>query len=167
VPDLVTHVVSAYLVRRPGEVFRPSESDADGRALFYMGVMLPDLLSRPWYILFPSVHDWVFAFHTPAGMVAVAGLLASRFEKPLRQTAFRLLAAGGVLHFLLDCLQKQVTPNNFWLFPFSYRNFGIGLFWAGEAVRLVPLWLGSCVLFEIGLRLVRSRTARTANESRG
>jgi hypothetical protein len=155
VPDLVTHAAFGYILQRPYETLRPSQDDAFKRTLFFLGVMLPDLLSRPWYILFPSVHDWVVAFHTPAGTLAFCGLLASRMEKSFRGTAFRFLAIGGLSHFLLDCFQKQVTGNNFWLFPFSWHNFGIGLFWAGDAMAYTPVWIGLCALLEVGLRLSR------------
>jgi hypothetical protein len=155
VPDLVTHMALGIFLRRPYESLRPSADDAAGRTMFYLGILLPDLLTRPWYILFPSIHDWVFALHTPAGMLAVSGLLASRFEKSFRSTAFRFLIAGGLLHFLLDGFQKQVSVNHFWLFPFSYANCGIGLFWPGDAVALAPLWAGLAILLEIGLRLGR------------
>ncbi|MDM7924465.1 MAG: hypothetical protein QUS35_00425 [bacterium] len=151
-PDLVTHAAIGYLIRRPVEILRPSRDDASKRMLFFLGVILPDILSRPIYILLPGLHDWVVAFHTPAGLLAASGLLASRFEKPFRPTAFRFLVAGGLFHFLLDCFQKQVTGNNFWLFPFSYHDFGFSLFWAGDIVAFAPVWVGLAVLMEIGLR---------------
>lgn len=156
-PDLVTHVALGHILRRPYEALRPDPDDASKRLLFYLGIILPDVLSRPLYILFPGVHDWVVAFHTPAGLLAASGLLASRFEKPFRGVVFRFLAGGGLFHFLTDCFQKQVTGNNFWLFPFSYHNFGYGLFWAGEAMTFAPVWVGLAVLMEIGLWLFRAR----------
>jgi hypothetical protein len=163
VPDLVTHVAAAHFLLRPFDARRPALEIPPGRLFFYVGAMLPDLASRPWYILFPSVHDFVVPLHTPAGLFACAGLFALLLDAPLRRTAFAWTSAGGLFHFGLDCLQKQVAGNNFWLFPISWRNFGFGLFWADRAVALAPLWIAALAAFEAALRLAfRRRPGRHA-----
>lgn len=162
-PDLVTHVAVAHLLKRPFEIRNPSWNHAPLRTIFYLGAMLPDLLSRPWYILFPPVHDWVLAFHTPSGMLLTCGLLALMFERRLRKKAFLCLMLGAVLHFGMDCLQKQVTGNNFWPFPFSWRDFGYGLFWAGDAVAYFPVWIVLVVLMEGIIRFTKRGSRRLKN----
>jgi hypothetical protein len=126
--------------------------------------MLPDLMSRPWYILRPSVHDWVVAFHTPAGMLAACAAASLLFERGLRGKAFLWLSLGAALHFAVDSLQKQVTGNNFWLFPFSWKNFGTGLFWAGDAIPLVPVWAGLVLCMELYFHRRKSNLMRRARE---
>jgi hypothetical protein len=165
-PDLITHVAAAHLLKRPFEIRDPSRNHAPVRTIFYLGAMLPDLLSRPWYILFPPVQDWVVAFHTPFGMLLTCGLLTLLFERNLRGKVFLWLMAGVLLHFGMDCLQKQVTGNNFWLFPFSWRNFGYGLFWAGEAVTFMPVWIALVALMEGIFFLKKHKSNRSIHDSR-
>jgi hypothetical protein len=161
-PDLITHVAVAHLIKRPFEVTYPSKDLTRFRIFFYLGVMLPDLLSRPWYILFPRIQDWVTAFLTPFGALLACGFIALLFEKPLRFGAFRFLLSGSALHFALDCLQKQVVGNNFWLFPFSWKTFGIGLFWTGDAIPFIPLWVALVLLMEGILYFKKRRSRRLA-----
>jgi hypothetical protein len=163
-PDLITHTAIAYLARRPFEFLKPSADPAPVRILFYIGVMLPDLMSRPWYILSPAVHDWMVAFHTPFGMLVACASASLLFKRTMRKKAFGWLFLGTVLHFAVDCLQKQVTGNNFWLFPFSWKNFGIGLFWAGEALPFVPVWIALVLLMEFFFRRKESNRIRRTNE---
>jgi hypothetical protein len=150
-PDLVTHAAIAHLIRRPFDFVESAGAVPSLRILFYLGTILPDILTRPWYILFPVTHDWTLPFHTPAGALAACGLLALLFEPGLQKKAFWLLAAGSILHFILDGFQKQIIGNNFWLYPFTWKDFGYGVIWAGEIMRYIPYWLGLVVILEIGM----------------
>jgi hypothetical protein len=163
-PDLITHAAIAHLARRPFEFRNPSANPVPLRILFYIGVMLPDLMSRPWYILFPALHDWVIAFHTPFGMLVACAFASLLFERRLRKRAFGWLFLGTILHFITDCLQKQVTGNNFWLFPLSWKNFGVGLFWAGEAIPFVPVWIALVLLMEFFFHWKKSNRIRRTIE---
>ena len=155
-PDLITHTAVAHLLRRPFE--RPSDPDAGAtRTLFYLGTILPDILTRPWYILIPATHDWTMAFHTPVGALLACGLLALLFEPPLRKKAFLWLGGGSLLHFFLDGFQKQVVGNSTWLFPLTWNDYGYGIAWSGEIMRLIPLWLALVVVMEIILFLRRKK----------
>ena len=164
-PDLVTHTAIAHLIRRPFGWRNTSKSDTALRTLFYLGVMLPDLPSRPVYIVFPSLYDWVVAFHTPLGMLFTCAFASLLFERLLRKRAFGWLFLGTLLHFITDCLQKQVTGNNFWFFPFSWKNFGVGLFWAGEAIPFVPVWIALVLLTEFIFHRKKSNRIRRTIES--
>jgi hypothetical protein len=147
-PDLLTHTAAAHLIIRPlGLRFR-DRWPAHVRLLFYFGAMLPDLLTRPWYIILPSTHDWTSAFHTPAGLLLVSALLALAFEPSLRKPAFGMLLSGGFLHFFMDSFQKQLVGGHFWLFPFSWHSWGFGLAWADELIPFIPVWLAAALLME-------------------
>jgi hypothetical protein len=147
-PDLITHVAVAHLVCRPFELSKRLGPGPHSRILFYLGAMWPDLLSRPWYILFPKLGDWVLAFHTPAGMVFFCCLFSLLFRPDLRKKVFVFSLAGAALHFGMDCLQKQVVPGNFWLFPLSWKSFTVGYFWADDAIPFIPAWIGLVAILE-------------------
>jgi len=127
------------------------------RLLFYLGTILPDILTRPWYILIPATHDWSFPFHTPAGALLACGILALLFEPGLQKAAFTRLSLGMVLHFILDGFQKQIIGNNFWLYPFSWKDFGYGVLWAGELMRYIPMWIALVVLMELIIAFCRRK----------
>ena len=163
-PDLVTHVAVSHLIKRPFELKDRGESKVPFRILFYLGTVLPDILTRPWYILFPVTKDWTFPFHTPVGMIVTSGLIAFFFERSMRKKAFTNLSVGAGLHFLLDALQTYTTYSVFWIFPFSYQTFGFGLAGADEIMNLIPLWIGLIVLLELAIYLYRNK-ASTKNSN--
>lgn len=156
-PDLITHVAVSHLIKRPFELRYTEKQMVPFRILFYLGIVLPDILTRPWYILFPVTEDWTVFFHTPLGMLLIISLISLFLEPSLRRKAFINLSAGVGFHFLLDALQKQVTGNNYWLFPFSWKNFGYGIMWADEFMDLIPVWIGLVVLMEFGVYFLRKR----------
>lgn len=159
-PDLITHVALSHLVIRPFDLRASNPEQFSIRILFYLGTVLPDLLTRPWYILFPVTKDWTLVFHTPLGMLITSGCIALLFTPRLRKSAFLNLIGGGSLHFLLDSLQKQIYGNNFWLFPLSYKNFEIGIAWAEDFLNLIPLWILLIALLESGQWIMRRKTKR-------
>ena len=159
-PDLITHVALSHLVIRPFDLGASNSKPFSIWILFYLGTMLPDLLTRPWYILFPVTKDWTLVFHTPLGMLITSGCIALLFTPHLRKSAFLNLIGGGGLHFLLDSLQKQIYGNNFWLFPLSYKNFEIGIAWAEDFLNLIPLWILLIALLESGHWIMRRKTKR-------
>jgi hypothetical protein len=111
-------------------------------AWFLIGTILPDVLTRPVYIVFPSLHWFVMPLHTPIGLFLVCQLI-SRFLPPQQQRpVFYNLMGGAVLHLLLDICQKQMGDGYHLFFPFSWSSFEIGLFWAETSLYLLPLWLG-------------------------
>jgi hypothetical protein len=141
-PDLLTHAAVAHLAARR---WFPRL----GAVLFVAGTMLPDVLSRPFYIVFPALHWWVMPLHTPAGMVIVCWILAGFFETAERRRVFLALAGGVLLHFLLDAPQKHVAAGYFWLFPFSWTTYEWGWWWSEDSVRLVPAAVLLVAILEI------------------
>lgn len=142
-PDLLTHVLAAHVIGRP---FR----SAYGLVLMYTGTMLPDLLSRPFYILFPYTHEWTIPFHTPVGSILVAWFCSTFMQPDLRRSTFLYLTAGSGLHYLLDTFQMHLGDGNFWLFPFSWKAVEIGLFRPHEVLTILPL----LILLAIGIEIV-------------
>ncbi len=143
-PDLLTHFTAAYLITRPWLVER-------FRAIFYLGTVLPDLVSRPLYILFPKLAIYTVACHTPIFVLFFCLLLAELFVPQIRRQVLFFLLTGATLHFLLDALQKHLFGGYYWFFPFSWQSGEIGLFWPEDPLRFIPLWLLLIVVTELAI----------------
>lgn len=143
-PDLVTHFASAYILKVPDRWAR-------FRIPFYLGALLPDLLSRPWMILYPPASSLVYSLHTPFMTGIFCLIIAQFFEDNIRSRVRLNLLLGVALHYSLDIFQKYLTVGYHWLFPFSWKSFGLGLFWPEDSVRFVPLWIGLILIIEAGL----------------
>ena len=139
------------MVRRPFDLAAPDNA-APFRILFYSGTILPDLLSRPFYIIFPSTYLWITALHTPLAMLIIITMLSLLFHSGIRKRVFLNLCGGAALHFLLDALQKHVSGNNFWLFPFSWKNFSYGVAWPEDILLLIPVWIILAFITELIVR---------------
>jgi hypothetical protein len=153
-PDLLTHSAAAYVAARRWFP-RPSA------ILFIFGTMLPDVLSRPFYIVFPILHWWVMPLHTPVGIAIVCWIIADFFQTADRKIVFISVLAGAVFHFLLDAPQKHVAAGYFWLFPFSWATYEWGWWWSEDSVRMVPFVVLLIALLEI---LIHFRSRRTQNK---
>jgi membrane-bound metal-dependent hydrolase YbcI (DUF457 family) len=150
VPDLTTHLAGGYLLALPQWQRRRF------RLFFLLGSLLPDLLTRPFYVLFPGTFDAVAPFHTPVGYLFAVGLLVQLYEEvALRRSAFRALLAGGALHFLLDAPQRHLYDGYRWLFPFSDWSYSWGLYWPGDSVVIAPLAALVVVAIELWSRRQR------------
>ncbi|MDP8214135.1 MAG: metal-dependent hydrolase [Candidatus Euphemobacter frigidus] len=130
-PDLVTHVAGAYLVKRGVKITRYA-------ALFYLGAMLPDLASRPLHIIWPRTLLASQAFHSPVGVFLICWLVSLFFRVDQRKRVFFLLIAGSFLHLVMDSGQKQLEGGYLWFFPFSMKTCSLGLFWPEDSVRFLP-----------------------------
>jgi len=140
-PDLVTHFTVAYCFTRPARWAR-------FRVIFYLGTILPDLITRPLYILFPSTAYYVYSLHSPIMIVIVSLLISQIFERNIRRHVLLFLLLGTALHFVLDLLQKQVLDAYYWLFPFSWKTCNLGLFWPEDALTLLPVWVCLIIIVE-------------------
>jgi len=131
-PDLVTHLAAGFLASR---FFRL------GRflVLFYLGALLPDLLSRPFHIPFPPIFPATQPFHAPLVLFAFCWLAALFFRAEARRGVFAALYAGCLSHLLLDLLQTHLIGGYIWLFPFSTRTYSLGF--AEPEYFLDYLWL--------------------------
>jgi hypothetical protein len=132
-PDLITHTAMVYVLVRPW--WRQSV-----RVLFYIGALLPDVLSRPFYILWPALSPFTVALHTPIFVLLFVLFIAQWFTAPLRPLVRATLLSGCALHFLLDIFQKHIDGGYLLLFPFSWRFTDFGLFWPEATTQFAP-WL--------------------------
>ncbi|MBN1783032.1 hypothetical protein JW948_17995 [bacterium] len=156
-PDLITHMAFSHVLIRIYEQIRNSPHRSACRVLFYLGTILPDILSRPWYIVFPKLHAVTLAMHTPAGMLLVCLIVALLFETPVRKPVFLYLWAGTWAHFLLDAFQKQLIYNNYWFFPFTWKAVGWGIAGAGTILEWIPVWLACVLVFELSIFIINRK----------
>lgn len=133
-PDLVTHIAGAYLVNRGWKIAR-------GAAFFYLGAMLPDLVTRPLHIVFPRLLPGTLGLHAPVAVFFVCWLISLSFRVDQRKAVFWLLFSGSLLHFLMDAAQKHLTGGYLWLFPFSNHRFSWGFIWPEDSIRFLPVTL--------------------------
>jgi len=152
VPDLVTHVGAAYVLNRPWRWHQT-------RAAFLLGTVLPDAVTRPFYILFPQSYWFVNAWHTPVATLLFCLWIAAWFHPAERRMAFGALSLGAALHYLLDLLQRHALHGYFWLFPFSWKTTTWGLFWPEDAVRLAPFWVALVIVVKLLVRRLRRKHA--------
>ncbi len=142
-PDLLTHYLSARILT--------VKSGTRLISLFFMGTILPDVLSRVPSIVIAilfGTYDchlgWFWAIlHSPIVLILVCFLMTFFFEENLRKSVFRFLIFGVVLHLGLDMLQKTFTSGSgyLWFFPFSFKSFNIPLFWPDQSLYFIPVLL--------------------------
>ena len=130
-PDLVTHLASAYLLKKFTRLSR-------GVVLFYLGALLPDLLSRPLHLVRPAIYPATQPLHSPVGAFLSCWLISLFFRSDQRKSVFFLLFSGSLLHFGLDILQKHLVGGYLWLFPLSLQPYSIGYFWPEDALFVLP-----------------------------
>lgn len=147
-PDLVTHSTLAYLLINRPRFFR-------FRAFFYFGTILPDIISRPIYILKPEWYSLTVGMHTPVFVFILMLMLTELFERELQPLVFRYMLAGATLHFILDAFQRHLVGGYFWFFPLSWSTYNWGLFWPETTVQLFPVWVFLIGLIEVVTRIKR------------
>jgi hypothetical protein len=134
-PDLLTHLIVAEGCRKA------TLSDAL-TYWFLVGTILPDMLTRPFNILFPSLYWFFVPLHTPVGLFFVCMAISQFFSTAERRSVFCNLLGGAALHLVLDLFQKHFGEGYYLLFPFSWHSFEIGLLWPETSLYLLPIWLG-------------------------
>jgi len=120
-PDLITHVAFTHLVKRPFELKGNENNIFSFRVILYLGAILPDITTRPWYIVFPATKSWTASLHTPFSAILCCALLSLFFHPGIRKKVFLYLLLGVILHFFLDTfsiiLSGRIT--GFFHFPGS------------------------------------------------
>ena len=133
-PDLLTHFLVAYLLVQILSIKRYA-------SIFYVGAILPDVLSRP-FMLADLWSYWFFEpLHTPLVLILSCSLLTCFFEEEIRKKVFAYLLTGVSLHLFMDVFQKHMTLGYPWLFPFSWVDFEIGLLWPEQSLYYLPVLL--------------------------
>lgn len=151
-PDLLTHALVGYFTTRPRRY----------RELFFVGLILPDLLGRLPMVFYKKSYWFISPGHTPMGVVLGAYLITFLFEPPIRTTVFRNLLVGASIHIFLDMLQRHVTSAYFWFFPFTWKTFEIPLFWPDKSIDAIPFILAAIgVGYLVRRKLARSRASKS------
>ena len=140
-PDLLTHFSVAYLLRRNAKT-------PHLRATFYLGAILPDIVTRPVYILYPKAFWAIMPLHTPIALTLLCLLISYVFHNSIRKIVFANLTLGVYLHLFLDLFQKHITPEYRWLFPFSWKAYEIGLFWPEASLYALPFVIAIVMIME-------------------
>jgi hypothetical protein len=154
-PDLITHLTVSHLMRRPFDFRQIGKSSWAFRTIFYLGAVLPDIFTRPMYILLPVTQDWIFFIHTPFGALVLCGLITFLFEASLRKRIFLNLISGSAIHFLLDASQIQLYGSYYWFFPFSWKTIQTGFTDADNIIPWIPVWILLVIITEILISLLR------------
>jgi len=118
------------------------------RESLLLGVVLPDLPSKLLDLLFEL--DWATtASHTPLLWAAMAYVLAHAFSERLRLSAFLGLLLGGWLHILVDLGKDNMGLGTILLgFPFSWKTYGLDLYYPENSLAYAPWCLGAILLVE-------------------
>ncbi len=144
-PDLVTHVVAGYGLQRG---LWPRLS-----AWFLVGAILPDILTRPFTILWPGSFWWTMPLHTPMGLLLVCAAIALvRGGSP---SVFLNLGGGSLVHLFLDLFQAHLAGSYYLFFPFSWRSVEVDLMWPETSLYLLPVWIALGIW--LGIRELRTR----------
>lgn len=138
-PDLLTHIAVAYGCQR-------CAMKSPLTSWFLVGTVLPDVLTRPFSILFPSLAWFVMPLHTPVGLLLVCALVSHLIPQKNRRSVFYNLLGGAALHLLLDLFQKHIGGGYYMFFPFSWWSFEFGFIWPETSLYLLPLWIGAAFL---------------------
>ena len=143
-PDLAVHVCAAVVA---GKAIR----DRDARAVFYVGNCLPDLAEKSLRLGAFSPVTFSEVTHSPFGFLLLSYACALAFPEAWRGRAFRLLAAGSLLHVLMDTTKSYLGHGAVaWLFPFSLRRTELGWYPPEASVGLLLPWaLGAALGAEL------------------
>lgn len=156
-PDLTTHVAVARLAREIPVVRRwlaagSPEPARAALACYYLGALLPDLVTRPLHILVPSLSSHVHVFHSPVCVVLWTIVATALFAPSLRAMAFRTLLAGAATHVAVDLVQRHVAGGYYVWFPVSLDRTTAGLLWSDQVVLLAPAVVTLALLVHLWAR---------------
>ena len=146
-PDLLGHLAFARVSRAVPAVARFTATPGLS-AVFYLGAAWPDLVTRPFHILYPPCHPYVEVLHAPLLQPLWAIAIAALFAPPLRRRVALVLLAGMATHLALDLVQHHLVGGYLWAFPFSFQRTGAGLLWAEDTLLWItpPLCLVAALL---------------------
>jgi hypothetical protein len=142
VADLLTHLATVYVPTRLG-VKNPG-----ARSLAYLGVCLPDLLSRAGsWMQRPGTLSFHDVVHTPAFLALTALAASQLFARGLRLTSFLTLFLGGLVHLVVDAAKDYLGSGGvMWAFPWTLRRWEWGLFLPEHTVYFMAPALLAIVL---------------------
>lgn len=105
-----------------------------------IGTFLPDIAAKGIYWVFQTRETFAHATHSLLGVVLISYLACLFVEDSIRRPGFFLLAAGGVIHVLVDLIKDNLGAGSARLFlPFSTRGLEFGWIDPENVVFLVPM----------------------------
>ena len=164
-PDLATHAIGGYLVYLGATKTFRKPADRAVSAAFVLGNILPDITTRPAFLLFPKTYEFVFSLHTPILMLLFTILLVSFLKEEIRLKAGGWIFAGSLLHIFLDHLQIHVAPATYWLFPFSSNSTSLGLFGVDDSMIILPYLFAIFLVVLVTDRSKKRRLSRQEHRS--
>lgn len=156
-PDLVTHTATAWIGGRRTPLWRH-------RGMLLLGAVLPDLISRPFYLLWPATFWSVSAWHSPLACFLVALWISALFPTHEQGNVLKALGLGLLLHFALDATQKHVLVSYWWFFPFSWWSYEDGLLWPEQWLGIAPWLAGVAILLELSFVLRQTFRSRRGGQ---
>jgi hypothetical protein len=145
-PDLLGHVAFARIVREVAPVRRAGGTGGGPAspgmvACYYLGALLPDLATRPFHILMPTLSPFVEVFHSPACLVLLGIAWAGLFVPELRRRALVSVLSGIATHMVIDLVQRHLAGGYLLYFPLSFHRNSLGLLWPEETTTMLTPWL--------------------------
>ena len=133
-PDWMSHLVVALIL---SEIFNIKK-----KSLVIFGVLLPDILSKGYLLLFyldiPNSISFI-SFHTPfmAFLMSILIVPFFRYNKVKTVLYFNI---GCLSHFVIDMLNKHFTNIGTRIFyPLSNKNYSLGMVWPDDFLLfLIP-----------------------------
>ena len=146
-PDLLGHLAFARVARAVPVMQRAADTPALAAA-YYLGAVWPDLVTRPWHILYPPAHPYVEVLHAPLLQPLWAVVLAALVVPRWRRAAFLAILAGMATHLIIDRVQHHIAGGYLWAFPLTFDRCGAGLVWPEDSLLYVtpPLCLLALML---------------------
>ncbi|MFQ6550869.1 hypothetical protein AAD018_000820 [Aestuariibius insulae] len=122
-----------------------------------LGCILPDL---PWigqrlagaFTDLPPIEVRIYAIAQSSLAVSLLLCAALALFSRNRLAVFLTLAAGSLLHLLLDALQTKIGNGVLLFAPFDWHLTNFGLFWPEDSATLIFFALGLGVLAYIAVR---------------
>lgn len=132
-PDLFTHLVAA---RVPGAFLR----DKRLQALLVIGTFMPDIAYKGLYWVMQTRETFGAATHSFVGVLLISYLCCLFLEEAIRRPGFVALAAGGMIHVLVDFIKFNLGAGSCRpLLPFSPAGVELGWIDPENVVLLIPI----------------------------
>lgn len=156
-PDWISHILLGLII---AEVFNVRK-----KSLVVLGSILPDIILKAYAlsIIIPMKINFLFWFfyplHTIAGITILSFLLTMAFKYDIKKT-FGLIFIGAASHILLDGTTRFMLYNiqGLFLFPFSWKSYGIGIFYPEQYWIAMVLLFGVYAVLRPILRLCRKNS---------
>jgi membrane-bound metal-dependent hydrolase YbcI (DUF457 family) len=132
-PDLFTHLVAA---RVPGAFVR----DRRLQALLVIGTFMPDIAFKGLYWVMQTRENFAISSHSIVGVLLISYLACLFVDEGIRRPGFLLLAAGGLIHILVDLIKYNLGSGSVLPFlPFSPIGVELGWIDPENVVLLIPV----------------------------